>query len=114
MLSLRLDIGIDAYQPISDLRERNKLSPISRLIASPSGKQLVAFAAAAAEEVYGAVFARRRSDLDEYDAAFQTQGLLRRRQIKKTDHSIGEVCACKKKGAAHKVITLNWGACSVL
>ena len=27
---------------------------------------------------------------------------------KKTDHSKGEVCACKNKCAAHKVITLRW------
>ena len=52
-------------------------SPVWRVIASPSGKQLVAFA----EEVYRGIVAGGRSDLDEYDATFQTQGLLRRRQI---------------------------------
>lgn len=40
-----------------------------------------------AEEVYEPVIAGRRSELDEYKAAFQAQGRLRRRQIKRRTRS---------------------------
>ena len=92
MLSLELGIGIYDYQPISDLRERNKLKPNLET-------RRFAFGQFTNEEVHRAIVAGRKSGLDEYDSAFQTQGRLVGEDKLKMDHSKGEVCGCKKKSA---------------